>query len=441
MDGVKDVPKVRPRRILYVHHASALGGASVSLLLSIQTLDRTRYQPKVALIRPVPALHEFFEKAGIPTIDVGGIDTFEHSTARWSDLANPLTWPSFILQVLRGISSIIHARQLLRTAKPDLVHLNSVVLLWVALALIRDHRRVIWHVREHPVRGLFGLRRALQRIALRRCASQVLFLSEAERQAWLPNGGGNASVLRNLMTMGLRSAVEDRNRLRGLLQIEPRQPVLLYTGGLLPIKGIDTLLNALVIVRRSHPEVRCLMPGTLIHDLLPPSKVRSLSIRLLGHVGIRGQRDRFQRRMDSLGVTDVCVVRPFQTQMEPWFAAADVVVFPALESHFPRPIVEAGLMEKPVIASDLTGIREEVRHGETGLLVPPSDAQAFAQAVLRLLERPDDALRMGREARQLHRRDGNVAHHATVLMAIYEGVTARLANDPGAVEHFTGAAV
>lgn len=57
-------------------------------------------------------------------------------------------------------------------------------------------------------------------------------------------------------------------------------------------------------------------------------------------------------------------------------------------------------MGRPIVASDIDGVREEVRHNETGILVPPADPIALADAILSLLDDREKAERLGREARK-----------------------------------------
>jgi glycosyltransferase involved in cell wall biosynthesis/peptidoglycan/xylan/chitin deacetylase (PgdA/CDA1 family) len=76
--------------------------------------------------------------------------------------------------------------------------------------------------------------------------------------------------------------------------------------------------------------------------------------------------------------------------MEAELAKADVVVLPSYREGTPRVLLEAAAMGKPAVATDVPGCREVVEHGENGLLVPPRDATALADAVQQLLA--DDLL-------------------------------------------------
>ncbi len=80
---------------------------------------------------------------------------------------------------------------------------------------------------------------------------------------------------------------------------------------------------------------------------------------------------------------------------------ADVIVLPSYREGTPRVLLEAAAMGKPVVASDVPGCRDVVTHGHNGLLVPPRDPQALADALEQLLA--DEPLRddMGRAGRKL----------------------------------------
>ena len=80
--------------------------------------------------------------------------------------------------------------------------------------------------------------------------------------------------------------------------------------------------------------------------------------------------------------------------------ACDLFVMPSSEEGFGLVYAEAGAFRKPSIGCDVMGVPEAIAHGETGLLVPPNDADAVAEAILRLLRDDAERARMGAAARR-----------------------------------------
>jgi glycogen(starch) synthase len=78
---------------------------------------------------------------------------------------------------------------------------------------------------------------------------------------------------------------------------------------------------------------------------------------------------------------------------------ATVVLLPSRQDSLPLVALEAALMARPVVATDVGGLPEVVVHRRTGLLVPPEDPAALAAALMRLLDRPALATRLGAAAR------------------------------------------
>lgn len=86
----------------------------------------------------------------------------------------------------------------------------------------------------------------------------------------------------------------------------------------------------------------------------------------------------------------------------PELARADCVVLPSYREGVPRSLLEAAAMGKPLIASDVPGCRDAVRHGLNGLLCPARDAAALEQALRQMLAEPPERLRqMGLAGRAL----------------------------------------
>ena len=85
----------------------------------------------------------------------------------------------------------------------------------------------------------------------------------------------------------------------------------------------------------------------------------------------------------------------FRSDIPALLSQLDILVVPSLQEPFGKIVIEGMAMQKPVIASRVGGIPEIIVPGETGLLVPPGDAEALRQALETLLIRPDRCTAMG----------------------------------------------
>jgi len=163
-------------------------------------------------------------------------------------------------------------------------------------------------------------------------------------------------------------------------QATPRAetPTFLYVGRLKRYKGIDTILEAMAMLRGSGVGVE------------------------LQIVGRGDDSDRLQHLTHRLGLSDSVRFLGFvdEEKKRNLLRQAWAVVFPSAKEGWGIVNVEAAACGTPAIASDSPGLRESVRDGQTGILVPHGNAPAFAQALERFVARPDLVTSLGRNARQ-----------------------------------------
>jgi D-inositol-3-phosphate glycosyltransferase len=98
------------------------------------------------------------------------------------------------------------------------------------------------------------------------------------------------------------------------------------------------------------------------------------------------------------GLDDQIIVRPHSPRRElfRWYCVADIVGVPSYNESFGLVALEAQACGRPVVATDIGGLRHAVRAGETGLLVEGHDPARWADALAELLDDPDRARRLGR---------------------------------------------
>jgi glycosyltransferase involved in cell wall biosynthesis len=204
---------------------------------------------------------------------------------------------------------------------------------------------------------------------------------------------------------------DDGREVRRRFDIPADALVLGTVANLFARKGYDVMLRALPAIVTALPNVHYVIVGS--GDAAYETRLRTVVKDL-----------RLERRVHFAG---------FQDPVYPCLAAMDLYVHPALMEGFGIAVLEAMAMRKPVVATTAGGLPEIVQDGETGILVPPGDADALARAVSSLL--PDSA-----RCRQLGEAGrARVAAHFTVeammdrLTSGYETLLGHAAPAPEAV--------
>ena len=178
-------------------------------------------------------------------------------------------------------------------------------------------------------------------------------------------------------------------------------PRALFFGALTGYKGLDVLLDAFSLVRVQMPAAELVIAGPVVADV----DMTALAQRAngVGHVDLRP------------GYLPI-------EQVGPLFGSARLVVAPYLRANASGVVRLAHTFERPVVVSDVGDLADSVRSGQTGLLVPPADANALAQGIMRLLADPDEADRMGRAGHDSQVAEASWAVVAQRATTVYEDV-------------------
>lgn len=159
---------------------------------------------------------------------------------------------------------------------------------------------------------------------------------------------------------------------RALCGLAPGERAVIMVARMIWQKGIREFAEAAEMLTASHPRLKFILIAPLetgSRDAVPESFVREAE-----------RRANFKR----LG---------FQSDVKSLYAVSDLAVLPTYyrEGGYPRALLEPMAMGKPVITTTSEDCRGTVEEGKNGFLVPPQDAQALAQAIIRVMS--DDALR------------------------------------------------
>jgi glycosyltransferase involved in cell wall biosynthesis len=409
-----------PKRILYIHASAGLGGAPLSLLYLIEQLDRRLHEPEVLFIGVPREEVDLFRHRGIPVYFRSDITTYPHGRGAFLSLRSLRPW-EVVTRAAQALPSALRVRAFLRDHAVDLVHLNSSILLPAGLGAAWAGLPVIWHIRESLNPGTLGLRRILIRALIDRCSSAIIAISRFDAAPW--GKSPKIHVVYNFVDFGRFGRDLDGDAFRRSLGLPLGRPLVAMLGGIVQTKGADVCLEAAALVRERRPDALFVIAGTPPTVSESPSAIKRTLRRCIEGVGIvPSMQRRVRALMQRHRLADTVRFVGMRSDVPEMLAASAVLVWPATVSHFARPIIEAGAAGLPVVASDFPSSRELVRHGETGLLVPPSDPAALAEAVLRCLEHPDEARKMGDAGHALARERYDARRNARAIMDIYENV-------------------
>ncbi len=155
------------------------------------------------------------------------------------------------------------------------------------------------------------------------------------------------------------------------LGIPETAPVIGIIANIRVMKGHKLIVDAFPHIQRQHPELKCLFVG---HDCM---------------------NGEIQQYIKERHLEQEILCTGFRRDIPEILSAIDIFLLPSSWEGFPTSLLEAMAMKKPVIASNVGGIPELVEHNTTGILIPPQDADALANAVNFLLDHTDIALKMG----------------------------------------------
>ena len=202
----------------------------------------------------------------------------------------------------------------------------------------------------------------------------------------------------------------ERTEARAALGLARSSVVLGVIAQLTPWKGQDDAIRVASLLKAAGIDVRLLLVGSA---KFTTAATRHDNISYVQHLHELARSLDVESEVQFLGeradVPDV-------------LATLDLALLPSWEEPFGRAVIEAFAMGVPVVATDVGGTSEIVADGEDGLLCPPRDPDAWAKAIMGLLERPDQLDAMGRNGREKVLLRFTPEQHAREVASVYDDV-------------------
>lgn len=231
-------------------------------------------------------------------------------------------------------------------------------------------------------------------------------------------------------------------RNRAVLIVQNEDDLALFRDTLrLPAKNVALVRGAGVDVsvfapstRPSRERVVFVMVSRMLRDkgvfeLIEAARILrargvACEVRLVGGIDAANPNSLTNTELESAVAEGVVSWLGHRGDIPAVLADADVAVLPSYREGLPKSLLEAAACGLPVIATDVPGCREVVRHGETGLLVPARDAVALADAMASLAQDFEMRARLGDAGRRLVESGLSSARVADDTLRIYAGLLA-----------------
>jgi L-malate glycosyltransferase len=371
------------KRILLLDTGKEWGGGTNSMIELLKRIDRERFDITAVFYRnyrkgDASDLKTELAALGIPLEIEPPI-----RQPLWAKLAKELTrgllrsFPASRRQLLYAIERrwriLPSARRLadrLRGGAFDLLYMNNQPSSNLEGYLAADiaNMPVVQHCRIEVTL------QAPEVAIVNRIARRILCVSEGVRESLVSQG------VHPELCRVIHNAIDGRQGLPeaiSLPAIADDTVVIGSIGSLIQRKANDHLLRAAARVREC-----CAQPFHLVL------------------VGEGPEREHLALLAKQLGLAGCTEFAGFQQQPLAWAAAMDIVILASAKEGLPRVILEAMLLGKPVIASDVVGSRELVKHGVSGFLYSYGDEATLADRLQQLLEHADLRQQMGAAGRQ-----------------------------------------
>jgi glycosyltransferase involved in cell wall biosynthesis len=390
--------------ILHCFDGLGIGGAESQLLLLLRHIPRRTMDHAVC--------HLGVERDLAPEILALGVPVFDLSDG------GTLGLPRSLLRVVR----------LIRRVRPNVIHadhgygklvarLAGVATGVPVLATVggmkpaAGRRGGFWSRRGQIVRLLEWFDRGLSD----RMTARYLAVSEAVKHSLVREGvrPDRISVVRRGVDLDLFSPdpPERLSDLRRALGLSGLGPVLLHVGRLATPKGQETIIRALLTLRRAHPRMRLLLAGD------------------------GPNREAYRRLAELEGVGENVQFLGIRRDVRQLLQIADVFVFPSHREGAGGALLEALAMGRPTVASRIPAHEEIAGREEAVVLVPPRRPELLAEALIGLLADPRRRDEMGRRGREIVERRFDIRRNALDFARVCASVSeAKHPRSPAAEE-------
>ncbi len=364
-----------------------MSGAEQSLLSFLEKIDREKIKPIVLLPEDGP----FSKKLK----DIGIEVLIFPFLIKFGEPHSIFKIPK-ILRAIYGITKIIKRKRI------DIVHSNSprAGFLGGLSAKLSSVFSII-HVRDiyltpfsHPLKAF--LLDIFSDIIVSVSEATRVSISEKRRAIDV-----KVKVIYNGIDIKKVDALKFRN-VREEMGLRKEEILIGSIGILHSVKGHDILLRAIPYIKNKFSFVKALIVGDCLRE------------------EEKGYKDELKKIVKILGIEENVIFTGFREDIFDILNSIDILVLASkYPDPFPRILLEASAMRKPIVASRVGGIPEIIKNGISGILFEPSDHFALSDIIISLLENRERAEQLARNARKMVEDNFSIEKHVSEMTNLY----------------------
>ncbi|MBQ7066134.1 MAG: glycosyltransferase family 4 protein [Lachnospiraceae bacterium] len=375
------------KKILYIHHGTAAGGAPRSLSFLIKSLDKEKYEP-IVLCCYDGGCKELFSEAGA-TVIIG-----KHMAPFHGSIVSGMNKSIVKSNIIHVFSTYFYTLKILKKIRPDIVHLNSTCLFVCAKAVKNFDTKipVVTHIREPLLSGFWG---NILRKENRKYTDAFVSIDEFDANT-VNTEGKKLDIIYNFVDLQEYHPDRKSNVLRRELKLKKEDVIFLYAARIAESNGALELLQ-------------------MISDI----KNKNFHFVLIG--APESNTNDYEVMVEKLAneIPNVHLLK-FRNDIIDCIADSDVLVCPFTKPHFARGIIEAAALGKPTIATNIGGPQELVEDGKTGFLYNMNDKSIFIKYCEELGTNEKIRSEMGMNARKYAELNFDAKANAQRTFAVYQ---------------------
>lgn len=267
----------------------------------------------------------------------------------------------------------------------DIVHVNGLLNLQAPIAGFLTKRKIVWHLISslYPKSLVILLRPFINIIATEKVVVAEKLGKYYLGDDFLSNRKGVSIIYEGIDIKKFDPSVipsKSQNKIIAELNLTSSDTIIGCIGNVHSVKGYEYFIKAANDVRKSINNVKFIIVGDI------PDSQKQYYIDL-------------QKLVSSLGMDECILFTGKRNDIPEMLKIFDLFVLPSVAEGTPLVILEAMAMEKAVISTDVGAISEQVLDKITGIVVPPKNYRALSEAIISLIQKPEESIIMGQKGR------------------------------------------